>query len=94
MFEESMIVSGGKLKATKAWLTFPASVLLHGFAILAVIIAPLLQADANLPEIKVIDVLGCVKTKAQDKASKHSNCLAVTLFSEPLWQNCASKGYE
>jgi protein TonB len=61
MFEDSLFDSGGKKKATKKWMTFPLSLLMHAIIIITLIIVPLLKADSNLPDIKVIDVFMAVE---------------------------------
>ena len=40
-------------KATRKWLFLPLSVLLHGFVVALIIVAPLLRADTNLPALKI-----------------------------------------
>jgi hypothetical protein len=55
MFEDSMIDSGKKT-ARKTWITFPLSVLLHLIILVAVIVVPLLEAESDLPPVKVIKV--------------------------------------
>ncbi len=40
-------------KATKKWLFFPISFLAHGLVIAAVFIAPLMNAESNLPKLKI-----------------------------------------
>ena len=56
MLQDSMIESGGKKKATRKWITFPVSLLVHAIAILALIVIPLMTADSDLPEIEIFDV--------------------------------------
>ena len=56
MFGESLIISGEKRKPTKKYLTLPISLLIHGVAIAAFVVVPLMMADSNLPEVKVTNV--------------------------------------
>ncbi|MCK5004879.1 MAG: hypothetical protein KAS21_07315, partial [Candidatus Aminicenantes bacterium] len=56
MFGESLFESSGTKKPTKQWMTLPASLIGHGLLIIAVIIVPLMNADSNLPEVKVFNV--------------------------------------
>jgi len=56
MFEDSLMESEARKKARRRWITFPASVLLHALVITIALVGPLLTADANLPEVKVINV--------------------------------------
>ncbi|MCU0286036.1 MAG: hypothetical protein MUF15_06520, partial [Acidobacteria bacterium] len=55
MFEDSLIDSGQRMKR-KTWITFPLSILLHLIILVVVIVVPLLEAEAGLPPIKVINV--------------------------------------
>ena len=46
-----------KQKATKKWLFLPISFIFHTIIITALVVAPLLNADAKLPPIKTIEVM-------------------------------------
>ena len=43
-------------KRRNTWITFPLSVLLHLAIVVIVVVAPLLEAETDLPPIKVINV--------------------------------------
>jgi periplasmic protein TonB len=45
-----------KPKATKKWLFFPLSFMVHGLAVAMVIVFPLAGIDQERPEVKVVDV--------------------------------------
>lgn len=57
MFEESMIESGGKRAKTQTWITFPLSFTIHLLLLAFVILTPLLKADSDLPEVRVINII-------------------------------------
>lgn len=46
----------GKQKPTKKWLFFPVSFIFHTIIIAAMVLTPLLTADAQLPPIKTISI--------------------------------------
>lgn len=46
-----------KQKPTKKWLFLPVSFIFHTLVITAMVVAPLLNADAKLPPIKTIEVM-------------------------------------
>lgn len=46
-----------KQKPTKKWLFLPISFVFHTFVITALVVAPLLDAEAQLPPIKTIEVM-------------------------------------
>jgi protein TonB len=46
-----------KPKATKKWLFFPLSLLVHGVIIVAVLVLPLMSEGNNLPEVKVVNLM-------------------------------------
>lgn len=56
-FEDTMMGSGKKKESTKVWLTIPISLVMHVFLVVSMIVVPLMNADENMPDIKVIDVL-------------------------------------
>jgi outer membrane biosynthesis protein TonB len=45
-----------KPKATKKWLLFPVSLLLHGFLIASIVVVPYLDASNDMPEVQYIGV--------------------------------------
>jgi len=56
MFEQSLFYSSGNRKATKNWITFPASLIVHAFAIALLVVGPLMKASTDLPEVEVINI--------------------------------------
>ena len=56
MFGDSLIESSGNKKPTKTWLTIPLSFLGHAILLIMIIVVPLMTADSNLPEVKVMNV--------------------------------------
>jgi protein TonB len=47
----------GKQKPTKKWLFLPISFIFHAFIVTALVVAPLLNADRNLPPVKTFEVM-------------------------------------
>ncbi len=56
MFGDSLIESSGTKKPTKAWMTVPISFLAHAIILILLVVVPLMTADSNLPEVKVMNV--------------------------------------
>jgi len=56
MFGESLIVSAGKPKARKTWLTLPLSLIVHALIVASFVIVPLMMAESNLPEAKITNI--------------------------------------
>jgi protein TonB len=57
MFNDSLFSGKMKLAKRLTWLTLPLSLLLHAMVISSLVVVPLLRADANLPNGKVITIL-------------------------------------